>query len=54
MLQRAGAMAAIEPDAVYPTLKSAMNAFLALQAGPLADAPEAGDAADASGEGGAE
>lgn len=51
MLHRAGAMAAIEPDAVYPTLKSAMNALLALQSGPPTDAPEAGDAADAAGEG---
>jgi high affinity sulfate transporter 1 len=40
VLERAGAMAAIETGAVYPTLKSAMNAFLALQRGP----PEAGDA----------
>jgi hypothetical protein len=50
MLHRAGAMAAIDPDAVHPTLKSAMNAFLALQSGPPTVAPDAGDAADASGE----
>jgi MFS superfamily sulfate permease-like transporter len=55
MLERAGAMAAIGADAVYPTLKSAMNAFLALPSRPLAEIPEAGDApADASGEQGAE
>jgi hypothetical protein len=29
MLERAGAMSAIGSDCVYPTLKSAMNAFLA-------------------------
>jgi high affinity sulfate transporter 1 len=44
MLQRAGAMAAIGSDAVYPTLKSAMSAFLALQSRPPTDAPQAGDA----------
>lgn len=49
MLQRGGAMAAIETDAVYPTLKSAMKAFLALQPRSPGDAPEPGDAADASG-----
>jgi high affinity sulfate transporter 1 len=54
MLQRAGTMAAIATDAVYPTLKSAMNAFLALQPAPLAGEPEAGDAPNAAGEGGAE
>jgi high affinity sulfate transporter 1 len=51
MLDRAGAMAAIGTDFVYPTLKSAMNAFLASQSGPLEGVPEAGDApGDAAGE----
>jgi MFS superfamily sulfate permease-like transporter len=43
MLERSGAMAAIGADAVYPTLKSAMNAFLAVQSAPVAGGPEAGD-----------
>ena len=42
MLERSGAMAAIGTDAVYPTLKSAMNAFLAVQSAPVAGVPEAG------------
>jgi MFS superfamily sulfate permease-like transporter len=55
MLERAGALAAIGPDSVYPTLKSAMNAFLAVQAGTLAGVPEAeGAQADDSGEAGAQ
>jgi MFS superfamily sulfate permease-like transporter len=55
MLQRAGALAAIRTDSVYPTLKSAMNAFLAVQAGTLAGVPEAEDAqADDSSEAGAQ
>ena len=55
MLERSGAMAAIGADSVYPTLKSAMNAFLAIQSAPLAGVPEAGDAsAGASGERNAE
>jgi hypothetical protein len=38
-------------DSVYPILKFARNAFLAIQSGPLADVPEAEDtAADAAGE----
>ena len=44
MLERAGAMAAIGTDSVYPTLKSAMSAFLAVQAHPLASNSEVGDA----------
>ena len=43
MLQRAGAMAAIGTDSVYPTLKSAMNAFLAVRPSPPVGGPEAGD-----------
>lgn len=39
MLDRSGAMAAIGADALYPTLKSALNAFLALQPGPVPDRP---------------
>ena len=35
MLERAGAMAAIGTDSVYPTLKSAMSAFLAVRPDPL-------------------
>ena len=55
MLQRADAMTTIGMDSLYPTLKSAMNAFLAAQSHPLADASDAGCApADASGEGSAE
>jgi MFS superfamily sulfate permease-like transporter len=45
MLERAGAMATIGADSVYPTLKFAMNAFLASQSRPVAGVPEAGDAA---------
>ena len=44
MLERSGAMAAIGTDTVYPTLKSAMNAFLAIQSGPVSGVPEARDA----------
>lgn len=44
MLERSGAMAAIGADSVYPTLKSAMNDFLAVQSGPLMADPAAGDA----------
>ena len=36
MLERSGAMADTMPDFVYPTLKSAMNAFLAVQPAPAA------------------
>ena len=56
ILQRIGAMAVISSDSVYPTLKSAMNAFLASQSGSLPRVPEAEDAAaDAyDDEGGAE
>lgn len=55
MLQRAGAMAAIGADSVYPTLKSAMNAYLALVSPLPAGDPKGGDApADASGEQGVE
>jgi MFS superfamily sulfate permease-like transporter len=51
MLERSGAMAAIGADSVYPTLKSAMNAFLAIQSGPITGIPEArDDSTDASGE----
>ncbi len=44
MLERAGAMAAIGGDNVYPTLKSAMAAFRAVQPGPLPSVPDLGDA----------
>ena len=55
VLQRAGAMAVIEADAVYPTLKFAMNAFLASQSGQPTGVPEGGDASDeASRQGGVE
>lgn len=55
MLQRAGAMAAIGTDCVYPTLKSAVKAFLALQSGPPAGVAEQGNApVDTSDEGAAE
>ena len=55
MLDRAGAMAMIGTDAVYATLKSAMNAFLAIQSGPPASIPESGAAPEqASGDGVAE
>jgi MFS superfamily sulfate permease-like transporter len=55
MLQRAGAMAVIGTDSVYPTLKFAMNAFLAVQSGQLAGVPEGGDASgEASRQGGVE
>ena len=40
MLERSGAMAAIGADAVYPTLKSAQGAFLAVQSGSLPGNPE--------------
>jgi MFS superfamily sulfate permease-like transporter len=43
MLERSGAMAAIGTDSVYPTLKSALGAFLAVQSGPLPGISEAGD-----------
>jgi high affinity sulfate transporter 1 len=46
VLERSGAMAAIGADSVYPTLKFAMNAFLAVQSGQLAGVPEAGDASE--------
>ena len=49
MLQRTGAMSAMEADSVYPTLKSAMIAFSAPQPHPPEVAPQPGDAADASG-----
>jgi MFS superfamily sulfate permease-like transporter len=55
MLQRAGAMAAIGTESVFPTLKFAMNAFLASQSRAVAGVPESGDAADeASRQGGGE
>ena len=44
MLERSGAMAAIGTDSVYPTLKSAMSAFLTVQPGPLTGVSETGDA----------
>jgi high affinity sulfate transporter 1 len=44
MLQRTGALATIQTDAVYPTLKSAMNAFLAVQSHAVTDVPDTGDA----------
>ena len=51
MLERAGATAAIGTDSVYPTLKSARNAFQTVMAGPQDNVSESGDsAADASGE----
>jgi high affinity sulfate transporter 1 len=51
MLERAGAMAAIGPDSVYPTLKVAMNAFLETKAtSPAADTETSDASADASGE----
>jgi high affinity sulfate transporter 1 len=55
MLQRAGAMATIGTDSVYPTLKSAMNDFLAVPTGAPARMPKAEDAQEeASGEEGAQ
>jgi MFS superfamily sulfate permease-like transporter len=52
MLQRTGALAAIGTDFVYPTLKSAVNAFLAVRPGSLVIGPEANHGpAEASGEG---
>jgi high affinity sulfate transporter 1 len=55
MLERSGAMTAIGADFVYPTLKSAMNAFLAAHSGPSGNVPEAEDAsADTSDERSAE
>jgi hypothetical protein len=51
MLERAGAMAAMGPEAVYPTLKAAMNAFLNLQPGSPVGVPEVEDApADSCGD----
>ncbi len=51
MLERAGTMAAIGTDSVYPTVKVAMNAFLEIQSPPPASVLEAGDTpADASGD----
>ena len=44
MLERSGAMATIGVESVYPTLKSAANAFLAVQSGLLPGSPEAGTA----------
>jgi MFS superfamily sulfate permease-like transporter len=44
MLERSGAMAMIGADSVYPTLKSASGAFLAVQSAPLKGVPEGGDA----------
>jgi sulfate permease, SulP family len=44
MLRRTGTMAVIGTDSVYPTLKSAMNAYLTSQSRPRGDASEAGDA----------
>jgi MFS superfamily sulfate permease-like transporter len=53
MLERAGAMAAIAADDVYPTLKSARNAYLALQPGEPQAVAGAEDApADESSPGG--
>jgi MFS superfamily sulfate permease-like transporter len=46
MLERSGAMAAIGTDSVYPTLKSAMNAFLATHSGAIAEAPGAENASE--------
>ena len=55
MLERTGAMAAIGTDSVYPTLKSAMNAFLAVQSGAGTSVSHVGDdPADFPGEQGAE
>ena len=42
------AMAVIEADAVYPTLKFAMNAFLASQSGQPTGVPEAAEDAQAN------
>jgi MFS superfamily sulfate permease-like transporter len=39
MLHRSGAMSSVGTDCVYPTLKSAMNAFLATQRGPTIGVP---------------
>jgi len=44
MLDRAGAMAVIGANSVYPTLKSAMSRFLVIQPGPLTGVPQAEDA----------
>jgi high affinity sulfate transporter 1 len=51
MLERSGAMAAIGTDAVYPTLKSAMNAFLAVQPSPATGISEAGNVEEDVGDG---
>lgn len=51
MLERAGALAAIGTDSIYPTLKAAMNAYLEVQPRPLASVPGGGDAsAEVSGD----
>lgn len=46
MLERSGAMAEIGAGSVYPTLKSAMKAFLASQPDTLPGVPEAEDASE--------
>jgi high affinity sulfate transporter 1 len=46
MLERASVMTTIEADFVYPTLKLAMNAFLAIQPGALTDIPKSDGAPD--------
>jgi MFS superfamily sulfate permease-like transporter len=43
MLERAGAMAAIGTDCVYPTLKSALSAFLTVQPHALTSDSDVGD-----------
>ena len=43
MLERTGVMAAIKADSVYPTLKLAMNAYLAAQPQAAAGVPNSGD-----------
>ncbi len=47
MLDRAGVMSAVAADAVYPTLKSAMNAFLSIRSDPTAGVPDNGTPAQA-------
>ncbi len=55
MLERTGALAAIGTDAVYPTLKSALNAFVAVQSGTdMSVSHVENDPAAFSGEQGAE
>jgi high affinity sulfate transporter 1 len=44
LLERSGVLAVIGSDSVYPTLKSAMNAFLAIASDAPPDALEANDA----------